>query len=53
MLSYLPETTNGELRMMYAGAKELVRNSAEVQAVLEIESEEDLMGLEARLQAGE
>ncbi|KAK8214980.1 hypothetical protein BKA81DRAFT_277991, partial [Phyllosticta paracitricarpa] len=30
MLNYLPETCNAELKMLYAGAKELLRNTAEV-----------------------
>lgn len=38
--------------MLYAGAKELMRNTAEVGRVVELESAEDLDGIEAKL-AGE
>ncbi|KAF1982222.1 glia maturation factor beta [Aulographum hederae CBS 113979] len=46
MLYYLPETCNGELRMVYAGAKELMRNTSEVGRIIEIDSVEDLEGIE-------
>ncbi|KAF2238908.1 glia maturation factor beta [Viridothelium virens] len=49
MLYYLPVTCNSELRMLYAGAKELMRNTAEVGRIIEIESAEDLEGLEEKL----
>ncbi|KAK8051110.1 hypothetical protein PG993_002495 [Apiospora rasikravindrae] len=42
MLYYLPITCNNELRMIYAGAKELMRNTAEVGKVFDIESADDL-----------
>lgn len=42
MLYYLPVTCNAELRMVYAGAKELMRNTAEVGKVIEIDSVDDL-----------
>lgn len=51
MLYYLPENCNPSLRMMYAGAVELMRNTAEVNRVIEVESEEDIVGIEARLQS--
>lgn len=35
--------------MMYAGAVELMRNTAEVQRVIEVESEDDVLGIEKRL----
>lgn len=35
--------------MLYAGAKELMRNTAEVGKVLEIESPEDLEEIEGKL----
>ena len=38
--------------MLYAGAKELMSNTAETGKVLELENAEDLEGIEARL-AGE
>jgi len=49
MLYYLPVTTNAELRMLYAGAKELMRNTAEVNKIIEIESSEDLEDIEDKL----
>ncbi|KAH0532040.1 hypothetical protein TsFJ059_000781 [Trichoderma semiorbis] len=42
LLYYLPITCNAETRMLYAGAKELIRNTAEVNKVIDIESTEDL-----------
>jgi len=51
MLFYLPVTCNAELRMLYAGAKELMRNTAEVGKVLEIDSAEDLEELPQKLGA--
>lgn len=35
--------------MMYAGAVELFRNTAEVQRVLEVESEGDVIDIEKKL----
>jgi Cofilin/tropomyosin-type actin-binding protein len=49
MLYYLPVTANSETRMMYAGAKELMRNTSEVGKIIEIESAEDLEGIEEKL----
>ena len=51
LLYYLPVTCNNESRMLYAGAKELMRNTAEVGKVLEIESVDDLDELPAKLGA--
>ena len=51
MLFYLPVTVNAELRMLYAGAKELMRNTAEVGKVFEIESAEDLEQVPEKLGA--
>lgn len=51
MLYYLPVTCNSELRMLYAGAKELMRNTAEVGKIIEIESSEDLETLPENLGA--
>lgn len=50
MLNYLPATCNQETRMLYAGAKELMRNQSEAGRVLEVESAEEVEGIEARLQ---
>lgn len=51
LLYYLPVTCNAELRMLYAGAKELMRNTAEVGKVLEIDSADDLEDLPEKLGA--
>lgn len=51
MLYYLPVTCNAELRMLYAGAKELMRNTAEVGKVIEIDSADDLEDLPEKLGA--
>lgn len=42
LLYYLPITCNSAARMLYAGAKELMRNTSEVGKVIDIESAEDL-----------
>lgn len=42
MLYYLPTTCNAEVRMLYAGAKELMRNTSEVGRIIDIESVDDL-----------
>jgi Cofilin/tropomyosin-type actin-binding protein len=49
MVYYLPSTANGETRMIYAGAKELMRNTAEVGKIVEIDSAEDLVSIEEKL----
>jgi hypothetical protein len=49
MLYYLPITCNAEVKMLYAGAKELMRNTAEVGRIVEIESAEDVEGVEGIL----
>lgn len=51
LLYYLPVTCNAELRMLYAGAKELMRNTAEVGKVIEIDSADDLEDLPEKLGA--
>ncbi|KAJ9144798.1 GMF family protein [Coniochaeta hoffmannii] len=51
MLYYLPITCSNDMRMMYAGAKELMRNTAEVGKVIDIESVEDLEDLPKTLGA--
>jgi len=51
LLYYLPVTCNAELRMLYAGAKELIRNTAEVGKVLEIDSADDLEEIPKKLDA--
>ena len=49
MLYHLPVTCKSEAKMLYAGAKELMRNTAEVNRIIEIKAAEDLEGLEAQL----
>ena len=49
MLYYLPVTCNSELKMVYAGAKELMRNTAEVGRIIEIQEVEDLDEIEEKL----
>ncbi|EMR66190.1 hypothetical protein MGN70_003223 [Eutypa lata] len=49
LLYYLPTTCNAESRMMYAGAKELMRNTAEVGRVFDLETAEDLEEIPTRL----
>jgi hypothetical protein len=49
MLYYLPVTCNNEVKMLYAGAKELMRNTAEVNKIIEIDSADDLEGIEGIL----
>lgn len=53
MLYYLPVTCNSELKMLYAGAKELMRNTAEVGRIIEVESAEDMEGVEDTLKGEE
>lgn len=49
MIYYLPATCKTDTRMLYAGAKELVRNTAEVGKIIEIDSAEELEEIEERL----
>jgi Cofilin/tropomyosin-type actin-binding protein len=53
LLYYLPENCNPSSRMMYAGAVELMRSTAEVNRVIEIQSGEELEGIEKKLGGGE
>ncbi|EME78274.1 uncharacterized protein MYCFIDRAFT_143682 [Pseudocercospora fijiensis CIRAD86] len=53
MINYLPATTSSEMRMLYAGAKELMKNAAEAGRILEVESAEELEGIEGILKGGE
>jgi hypothetical protein len=53
MLYYLPVTCNSELKMVYAGAKELMRNQAEVGRIIEIDSVEELEDIEDQLRGEE
>jgi hypothetical protein len=49
MLYYLPVTCNNEVKMLYAGAKELMRNTAEVNKIIEIDSAEEVEEIEGLL----
>ncbi|KAH7626146.1 hypothetical protein B0T09DRAFT_350141 [Sordaria sp. MPI-SDFR-AT-0083] len=51
MLYYMPSTCNAAMRMLYAGAKELMRNTSEVTKIIDIESPEDLEEIPAKLGA--
>ncbi|KAI5201622.1 glia maturation factor beta [Aureobasidium subglaciale] len=53
MVYYLPVTCNSELKMVYAGAKELMRNQAEVTRIIEIDSAEELEEIEEQLRGEE
>jgi Cofilin/tropomyosin-type actin-binding protein len=53
LLYYLPENCNPSSRMMYAGAVELMRSTAEVNRVIEIQNGEELEGIEKKLGGGE
>ncbi|KAK2737426.1 hypothetical protein FQN57_007516 [Myotisia sp. PD_48] len=49
LLYYLPENCNPSLRMSYAGAVELMRNTAEVNRVIEVEGESDVINIADKL----
>ena len=49
LIYYLPVTCNAELRMLYASAKELMRNTAEAGRVIEMQDVEDLETIEEKL----
>ncbi|KAL8666256.1 MAG: hypothetical protein Q9202_001524 [Teloschistes flavicans] len=49
LVYYLPVTCSTEVRMLYAGAKELMRNTAEVGKVIEIAEAEELEAIEEKL----
>lgn len=51
MIYYLPTTCNSEMKMLYASAKELVRNTAEVNRIIEISDAEDIEGIPDKLQS--
>lgn len=53
LLYYLPESCNQSSKIMYAGAVELMRSTAEVGRLLHVESADELKGIEGRLAGGE
>ncbi|KAH7017341.1 hypothetical protein EDB80DRAFT_874058 [Ilyonectria destructans] len=52
MLYYLPITCNAGMRMLYAGAKELMRNTSEVGRIIDLETAEDLEEIPGKLESG-
>jgi hypothetical protein len=52
MLYYLPKTCNASLRMLYASAKELMRNTSEVTKIIDIDSPEDIEEIPDKLREG-
>ncbi|PKX97396.1 GMF family protein [Aspergillus novofumigatus IBT 16806] len=53
LLYYLPENCNPSMRMTYAGAVELMRNTAEVNRVIEVQDEDDILSIESKLQGSD
>ncbi|KAF7596357.1 hypothetical protein BBP40_002101 [Aspergillus hancockii] len=53
LLYWLPENCNPNQRMMYAGAVELMRNTAEVNRVIEVEEEGDIISIESKLKSAD
>ncbi|KAJ5980594.1 glial maturation factor [Penicillium waksmanii] len=49
MLYYMPVNCNPSQRMMYAGAVELMRNTAEVNRVIEVHEDEDIISIKSQL----
>ena len=49
----MPTTCNQEQRMLYAGAKEVVRKESEVTRVLEVRDPEEVEEVEERLNGEE
>lgn len=49
LLYYLPENCQPNMRMMYAGAVELMRSTAETNRTVEVQSEEDLVSVASKL----
>lgn len=49
LLYYLPVTCNAELRMLYASAKELMKNKAGVGRIFDIDSSDDLENIPDKL----
>jgi hypothetical protein len=49
LLYYLPENCNPSSRMSYAGAVELMRSTAEVNRVIEVQDSSELEDIEKKL----
>ncbi|KAI5784982.1 hypothetical protein DFH27DRAFT_518849 [Peziza echinospora] len=52
LLYYMPVTASAEMRMMYAGARELFRMEAGVGRVVEVGDEEEVVGVRGVLEGG-
>lgn len=50
LLYYMPPTANSELRVLYAGARELMKTTAGVGRVLEVSDEEEVEGVKEVLE---
>lgn len=53
LIAYMPTTTSSEQRMLYAGAKELMRKEAETSRVIDVEEAEDVEDIEKVLKGEE
>lgn len=53
LLAYMPTTCNSEQRMLYAGAREVMRSQAETSKVLEVADAEEVEEVSKRLESGE
>lgn len=53
LVAYMPSTTSSEQRMLYAGAKELMRKEAETGRVIDIEDAEDIETIDQKLKGEE
>lgn len=49
LLNYMPTTCNAEARMLYAGAKELMRAESEAGRALDVTDEEDVLDVAEQL----
>lgn len=49
LLYYLPVSCNSEMKMLYASAKELMKNKAGVQRIIDIDSADDLEDIPDKL----
>ena len=53
LVAYMPTTTSSEQRMLYAGAKELMRKEAETGRVVDVEEAGEVEGIESVLKGEE
>lgn len=45
LVSYMPPTCNAEQRMLYAGARELVRTESQAGKIIEVEDEDGVLDI--------